>query len=231
MMEEALKKAEDVVLEAIRRGKYEEAGRIVFRDVFKPLLDLIFHIEREIDRNTKNIAELTEKVEKNTENIDKLTEKVDRNTENIAKLTEKVDKSTENIDKLTENVKRLLGETGRLRGRDVEFRTGLILQGWFRKNAPDYEVFIWDGAGADILIEGRGILASIDIAMPKIEDVRQLKDGIGVIEEDWGRKPDLLIIYSRSGIIPKRVADFADRMGVKIVRRPAEIMKILDESK
>jgi vacuolar-type H+-ATPase subunit I/STV1 len=128
MMEEALKKAEDVVLEAIRRGKYEEAGRIVFRDVFKPLLDLISHIEREIDRNTENIAELTEKVEKNTENIDKLTE----------------------------NVKRLLGETGKLRERDVEFRTGLMLQGWFRKNAPDYEVFIWDGAGADVLIEGRG---------------------------------------------------------------------------
>jgi hypothetical protein len=218
MMEEALKKAEDVVLEAIRRGKYEEAGRIVFRDVFKPLLDLIFHIEREVDRNTENIA--------------RLTEKVDKNTENIAKLTEKVDKNTENIDKLTENVKKLLGETGRLRGRDVEFRTGLMLQGWFRKNAPDYEVFIWDGTGADILIEGRGILASIDIAIkPKIEDVRQLKNGIGVIEENWGRKPDLLIIYSRSGIIPKRVAGFADRMGVKIVRKPAEIRKILDESK
>jgi len=213
-----LKKAEDVVLEAIRRGNFEEAGRIVFRDVFKPLLDLIFHIEREVDRNTENIA--------------RLTEKVDKNTENIAKLTEKVDKNTENIDKLTENVKKLLGETGRLRGRDVEFRTGLMLQGWFRKNAPDYEVFIWDGTGADILIEGRGILASIDIAIkPKIEDVRQLKNGIGVIEENWGRKPDLLIIYSRSGIIPKKVADFADRMGVKIVRKPAEIRKILDESK
>jgi hypothetical protein len=218
MMEEALKKAEDVVLEAIRRGKYEEAGKIVFRDVFKPLLDLIFHIEKEVDKNTENIA--------------RLTEKVDKNTENIAKLTEKVDRNTENIDKLTENVKKLLGETGRLRGRDVEFRTGLMLQGWFRKNAPDYEVFIWDGTGADILIEGRGILASIDIAIkPKIEDVRQLKNGIGVIEENWGRKPDLLIIYSRSGIIPKRVADFADRMGVKIVRKPAEIRKILDESK
>ncbi|RSN76117.1 hypothetical protein D6D85_05010 [Candidatus Methanodesulfokora washburnensis] len=218
MMEEALKKAEDVVLEAIRRGNFEEAGRIVFRDVFKPLLDLIFHIEKEVDRNTENIA--------------RLTEKVDKNTENIAKLTEKVDKNTENIDKLTENVKKLLGETGRLRGRDVEFRTGLTLQGWFRKNAPDYEVFIWDGTEADILIEGRGILASIDIAIkPKIEDVRQLKNGIGVIEENWGRKPDLLIIYSRSGIIPKRVADFADRMGIKIVRKPAEIRKILDESK
>jgi len=213
-----LKKAEDVVLEAIRRGNFEEAGKIVFRDVFKPLLDLIFHIEREVDRNTKNIA--------------RLTEKVDKNTENIAKLTEKVDKNTENIDKLTENAKKLLGETGRLRGRDVEFRTGLMLQGWFRKNAPDYEVFIWDGTEADVLIEGRGILASIDIAIkPKIEDVRQLKNGIGVIEENWGRKPDLLIIYSRSGIIPKGVADFADRMGVKIVRKPAEIRKILDESK
>jgi seryl-tRNA synthetase len=218
MMEEALKKAEDVVLEAIRRGKYEEAGKIVFRDVFKPLLDLIFHIEKEVDRNTENIA--------------RLTEKVDKNTENIAKLTEKVDKNTENIDKLTENVKKLLGETGRLRGRDVEFRTGLMLQGWFRKNAPDYEVFIWDGTEADILIEGRGILASIDIAIkPKIEDVRQLKNGIGVIEENWGKKPDLLIIYSRSGIIPRKVADLADRMGVKIVRKPAEIRKILDESK
>ncbi|MGB9631012.1 MAG: hypothetical protein ACPL09_03395 [Candidatus Methanodesulfokora sp.] len=201
-MEEAFKEAENVVLEAIRRGKYEEAARMAFREVFKPLFDLVHQIG----------------------------EKVDRSTENIDKLTEKVERNTENINKLTKNVNKLLGETGRLRGRDVEFRTGLMLQGWFRRYAPEYEVFMWDGTGADVIVEGRGVLASVKIAIkPKKEDVEQLKRGIGAIMENWGRKPDLLILYSRSGVIPERVARFAAKMGVKIARKSIEVKKMLDE--
>ncbi|MGC9104483.1 MAG: hypothetical protein ACP5JF_06810 [Candidatus Methanodesulfokora sp.] len=187
-MEEAFKEAENVVLETIRRGKYEEAARIAFREVFKPLFDLVHQIAEKVDRNT------------------------------------------ENINKLTKNVNKLLGETGRLRGRDVEFRTGLMLQGWFRRYAPEYEVFMWDGTGADVIVEGRGVLASVEIAIkPKKEDVEQLKRGIGAIMENWGRKPDLLILYSRSGVIPERVARFAAKMGVKIARKPIEVKKMLDE--
>jgi len=46
--------------------------------------------------------------------------------------------------------------------------------------------------------------------------------------DDWGRKPDLLIVYSRSGVIPKRVAKIAEKMGVKLTRRPADIKRMLD---
>jgi hypothetical protein len=123
----------------------------------------------------------------------------------------------------------LLGETGRLRGRDVELRTGLMLQEWFRRHAPEYEVFMWDGTGADLLVEGKEVLASIEITMkPKAEDIRQIKSGVGAIMDDWGRKPDLLIVYSRSGIIPKKVAEIAEKMGVKLARRPADIKRMLD---
>jgi hypothetical protein len=123
----------------------------------------------------------------------------------------------------------LLGETGRLRGRDIELRTGLMLQEWFRRHAPEYEVFIWDGAGADLLVEGKGVLASIEITIkPKAEDIRQIKSGVGAVMDDWGRKPDLLIVYSRSGVIPKKVAEIAEKMGVKLARRPADIKRMLD---
>jgi len=146
-VEEKLKKVEDIVLDAIRKGEHEKATRIAFEEIFRPLFDLIAKIE-----------------------------------ENIASLTEKVDKNTENIAKLTENVDKLLGETGRLRGRDVELRTGLMLQEWFRRHAPEYEVFIWDGAGADLLVEGKGVLASIEITIkPKAEDIRQVKSGVGAV--------------------------------------------------
>jgi predicted house-cleaning noncanonical NTP pyrophosphatase (MazG superfamily) len=193
-VEEKLKKVEDIVLDAIRKGEHEKAARIAFEEIFRPLFDLIAKIE-----------------------------------ENIASLTEKVDKNTENIAKLTENVDKLLGETGRLRGRDVELRTGLMLQEWFRRHAPEYEVFIWDGAGADLLVEGKGVLASIEITIkPKAEDIRQIKSGVGAVMDDWGRKPDLLIVYSRSGVIPKKVAEIAEKMGVKLARRPADIKRMLD---
>jgi hypothetical protein len=71
-----------------------------------------------------------------------MKEDVNKNTENIASLTEKADKNTENIANPTENVNKLLKETERLRGRDVELRTVLMLQEWFRRHAPKYEVFM-----------------------------------------------------------------------------------------
>jgi len=127
-------------------------------------------------------------------------------------LTEKADKNTENIANPTENVNKILKETERLRGRDVELRTVLMLREWFRRHAPEYEVFMWDGTGADLLVEGKGVLASIEITIkPKAEDIREIKSGIGAIMDDWGRKPDLLIVYSRFGIIPKKVAEIAEK--------------------
>lgn len=57
-----------------------------------------------------------------------------------------------------------------------------MLQEWSRKHAPEYEVFIWDGAGADLLVEGKGVLASIEITIkPKAEDIRQVKSGVGAV--------------------------------------------------
>ena len=181
MAERALTEAEAVVLEAVRKGDYEAAARILFREAFRPLYELVAE-------NAKRIAELTE------------------------------------------SVKKLLGEVARLRGRDVEYRVGLMLKDWFRRHAPDYEVFMWSGAGGDVLIEGRGVLAAIDIAItPKLEDVRQLKDGIGAVKSAWGRKPDILIIYSQSGLIPVEVAEQAHKMGVRVVRGPMEVKKLMDE--
>ena len=181
MAEEALARAEAVVLEAVRKGDYEAAARILFREAFKPLYELVAE-------NAKRIAELTE------------------------------------------DVRRLLGETARLRGRDVEYRVGLMLKDWFRRHAPDYEVFMWSGAGGDVIIEGRGVLAAVDIAItPKLEDVRRLKDGVGAVKSAWGRKPDILIIYSQSGLIPVEVAEQAHKMGVRIVKGPVEVKKLMDE--
>jgi len=104
-----------------------------------------------------------------------------------------------------------------------------MLQEWLRRHAPEYEVFMWDGAGADLLVEGKGVLASIEITIkPKAEDIRQIKSGVGAVMDDWGRKPGLLIVYSRSGVIPKKVAEVAEKMGVKLARRPADIKRMLD---
>lgn len=56
-VEEKLKKVEDIVLDATKKGEHEKTARIVFEEIFRPLFDLIAKIE-------ENIASLTEKVDK-----------------------------------------------------------------------------------------------------------------------------------------------------------------------
>lgn len=124
---------------------------------------------------------------------------------------------------------RLSGAIGELRGRLAELTVRAFLRDWFRRHAPEYEVIYWDGMGADILIEGRGVLAAIDIAItPKEEDVEQLKVGAGAIAEKWGKRPDLLAVYSQSGVIPPKVVELAEKKGIFVLRSPRRLKELLD---
>ena len=119
---------------------------------------------------------------------------------------------------------------GELRERLTELIVRAFLRDWFRRHAPEYEVIYWDGMGADILVEGRGVLAAIDIAItPKEEDVEQLKAGASAIAEKWGKRPDLLAVYSQSGVIPPKVVELAEEKGVFVLRSPRRLKELLDE--
>ena len=79
-------------------------------------------------------------------------------------------------------------------------------------------------------MEGKGVLAAVEATVrPKVEDVDQLIAGAGIVKLEWGRKPDLLVIYSYSGEVPEEVAEYAADEGVKIARGPRELKKLLDE--
>ena len=74
-------------------------------------------------------------------------------------------------------------------------------------------------------------MAAVDItAVPKEEDVWQLKRGIGAVKAAWERTPDVLIIYSHSGVVPEDVAELAAQVGVEIARAPGELKAILDKA-
>ncbi len=201
-VDEALENAEKVILEAIKNKDYEAAAEIAFKRLFQPIYETL-------EMNSKQIA---------------------KNSEQIDKLTEKINKNSEQIDKLTKNVNRLVGETGWLRGLVVEQKVYWMLAGWFNWMAPEYELIQWDGLGGDVVIRKNKFLAAVDIAVtPKIEDIVQLKNGMGAIKDLLGKKPDLLIVYSRSGIIPEEVLRYAERQGVKLVRGPRELKEVLDK--
>ena len=53
-------------------------------------------------------------------------------------------------------------------------------------------------------------------------------DDVEAVENEWGRAPDVLVIYSYSGIVPDDVADYAARAGVRIVKGPRELKRLLD---
>ena len=123
------------------------------------------------------------------------------------------------------------GEAAReLRDWITAQRVTIRFEAWFRAKAPEYEVIRWSKAGVDLLIEGKGVLAAVEITYtPYLEAVDKIKDGAGAVEEAWGRKPDVLIVWSDSGVVPPEVADYAAGKGVEVVKSEWELKRLLDE--
>jgi len=157
--------------------------------------------------------------------------------EDMDRLAKNVDKLTADVRKLGEKVARLReaatgdGEAAReLRDWVTVERVTIRFEAWFRAKAPEYEVLRWSKAGVDLLIEGKGILAAVKITdVPYLEAVDKIKDGAGAVEEAWGREPDVLIVWSESGVVPEEVADYAAKRGVKVVKGEWELKRLLDE--
>ena len=118
-----------------------------------------------------------------------------------------------------------------LRGLLVERGVADSLEAWFSRRAPEYEVVRWFRTGADVLIEGRGLLAAVEITtVPYLEAVDRVKRGVGAIKEAWGREPDLLVIWSNSGVVPPEVAEYAAERGVEVVKGHRQLRELLDRA-
>jgi len=50
-----------------------------------------------------------------------------------------------------------------------------------------------------------------------------------LLRRPGGREPDLLIIWSESGVIPEGVAEYATKRDVRIIGGLRELKKLLDE--
>ena len=258
MTKEALKEAGQMVVELLRQGRLVEAAEVLFDRAFAPLFDLVRRNAEQIAeldaRLSAKIDEVHSKLSAKIEEIDarlsaridevnaklsarinevdtKLSARIEEVDTRLSARIEEVDaRLGRRLEQLAESVSKLVGEVGRLRGWETEIKVGRMLTDWFRRKAPEYDVIWWTGQGADLLVEGRGLLAAIDItSVPKAEDVWQLKRGVGAIRAGWGKTPDVLVIYSHSGVVPDDVAKLADELGVKVVRGPLELKAVLDE--
>lgn len=204
----ALKGARETIVMMIERGEYGAA---------------IETLAATIDKAFSRLGEAL------VESMRELREDIHRLTKNIDKLAMDVEALRKGLE-LEAHMRR--SEVGGLRGEVVELRIIKGLTDWFRKHAPEYEVYDWPmRRGPDLLVEGKGILAAVEATVrPKVEDVDQLIAGAGVVKLEWGYKPHLLVIYSYSGEVPKDVAEYAAERGVRIVQGPRELKELLDEA-
>ena len=162
--------------------------------------------------------------------LDSLREALTPLVKSVVELRESVASLERSLREEVELRRRLRGRVNELVGWKTEFGVALGLAKWFSKKAPEYEVMEWFRTGADVLIEGRGVLAAVEITrVPHVEDVNQLKNGVGAIKDAWGREPDVLVIWSDSGVVPEEVAEYAAKRGVRVVRGHRELKRLLDE--
>ena len=232
-VEEALKMAGRAVAELMGQGRFVEAAEVLFEKALAPLFELV-------RKNAEQIAEADARLSARIEELDaKLSAKIEETNARLSARIEELSTRIEEVDarlgtrieQLSEAVSRLVGETGRLKGWEVEIKVARMLVDWFKRRAPEYDVIWWAGPGADLLIRREGLMAAVDItAVPKEEDVWQLKRGVGAVKAAWERAPDVLIVYSHSGVVPEDVAELAARLGVEIARAPGELKAILDEA-
>ena len=218
----ALKEARETISLMVERGDYGAAIEALATTVDKAFSRLGEALVKSVKDLHESVSRLAESVMEQRENVDRLTKNVDKLTVDVRELRRSLE--------LEAHIRR--SEVGGLRGEVVELRVIRGLADWFRKHAPEYEVYDWPmRRGPDLIVEGKGILAAVEATVrPKAEDVEQLIAGAGVVKLEWGRKPDLLVIYSYSGEVPEDVAEYATGKDVKIVRGPRELKKLLDEA-
>ena len=227
--DEPLKKLKTVVIESLRKGEYKEVADIIVDTILKPILETLKQLAILQAENSKQIAAIASCQRENAEQIAKLVEWQQQTAGRLDRIEKQQRENAEQIAEISREISSLIGEVRRIDGMVTEFRVGSMIRSWFREQAPEYTVALWEGLGADLVISGRGVLAPVDIAVkPKFEDVEQLKRGIGAVMDAYGRRPDLLVIYSASGEMPPDVVEYARRRGVHVVRGMWRLKQLLD---
>jgi len=235
----------EAVVELAERGHHSAAVERVFAQLGEAIVRSVRERDRQLEELTANVDALRERTEKLAASIDALRERTEGlatsidalrgKTEELAKAAGELHESVVELRKSLEEEKRKLrqrleGRVGRLEGLLVERDVADRLAAWFERKAPEYEVIRWFRTGADVLIEGRGVFAAVEITVrPDLEDKEQLKVSMGALENAWGRWPNLLVVWSESGLVPEHVAREADRAGIRIARGPGELKALLDE--
>ena len=205
----ALKEAKETIALMVERGDYGAA---------------IEALATTVDKAFSRLGEAL------VESVRDLRESVGRLAESVDKLTEDVTKLGESVADLRDIVARHEGAIRELRGWRTERDVADRLEAWFKRKAPEYEIIKWFKMGADVLIEGKGILVAVEITtVPYREAVDRVKNGVGAVKNAWGREPDVLVIWSESGVVPEEVAEHAAERGVRVVRGVRELRALLDE--
>jgi len=219
----ALKEARRTIAMMVERGDYEAAIEALTATVDKAF-------SRLGEALVLSVRGLRENIDRLAESIADLRDVVARHDEAIGELTKNVAELTEDVRELTRNVARHEGAVREFRGWRAERNVADSLEAWLRRRAPEYEVIRWFKTGVDVLIEGKGVFAAVEITtVPYKEAVDKVKNAIGVIKEAWGREPDVLIIWSESGVVPPEVAEYAAEKGVEVVKGEWELKRLLDE--
>ena len=234
---EALREVRETVVELAERGHHSAAVELLASAVEKAFSQLGEAIVRSVRERDRQLEELTANVDALRERMEKLAASIDAlrgRTEELTKAAGELHESVVELRKSLEEERKLRqaleGRVGRLEGLLVERDVADRLAAWFERRAPEYEVIPWFRTGADVLIEGRGVFAAVEITVrPGLEDVEQLRVGVGALENAWGKRPNLLVIWSESGLVPEHVAREAGRAGIRIARGPRELKALLDE--
>ena len=204
------------------------------------LKDSMNKVWASINKLSEKIIQLTEaqrhtdkQLRELAERVNELTEAQKRTEERLNELAKAQAETERRLSELSRIVYSLVGEVGRIRGELVESRVALDLSFFLTKYGFDVFQHFPDVPYVDVVVETDGFLALIEICKKfTMKDLDQVIRGARIFEEKEGIRPSVLVVFSYTGEIDKKILEEAKKRGIliewstrRLVRRLLKLAK------
>ncbi len=183
-----------------------------------------------IEELTEKIKELADAQRRTEERLESLAKRVDALAEAQRRTEERLNKLVKVQVEMGKQLNYLMGEFANMRGELIETKVAMDINSYLTRRGYDVFHHFPELPQVDVIVERNDFLAIIEICKKcDMRDLEQVLKGAEILEKTENRRPDLLIIYSYTGLIDEKTKKESEKHGVIIETSTRRLVKIIDQ--
>ncbi len=196
----------------------------------KELADAQRRTEERLESLAKRVDALAEAQRRTEERLESLAKRVDALAEAQRRTEERLNKLVKVQVEMGKQLNYLMGEFANMRGELIETKVAMDINSYLTRRGYDVFHHFPELPQVDVIVERNDFLAIIEICKKcDMRDLEQVLKGAEILEKTENRRPDLLIIYSYTGLIDEKTKKESEKHGVIIETSTRRLVKIIDQ--